>query len=540
MPSTSLSETSSGPVPDRRPHDPRTVAHLAVDPDQEAAVLLGERYPQLRGAILSSDRLHAGLRALRLASGASPGWIAAEVGARELDTAQRPIGVLVSRCSELVASLRSPAGPSTSRWAVAGTAMPVRAEDLEEPEEDDVVHPGGSDVGARDDDLVDDGDVPPEAALQRGVRQRPLDPGRVEAASRVPHVATPVAGGPPRAARPHDQVARRGLASPRGRLTLDDLLQGTDAPVPRPPTRGWQSAVRRLSGGLLTPEPSDAEQAHRRDVAAVQASLGGPRTVVVVNPKGGANKTTAALLIAATFGVHRGGYTLAWDNNETNGTLGWRARQPGHHRATAVDLLRDLDRFASVAGRVGDLDDYVRSQTSAQFDVLASDEDPQSNAVIDDTAFLQLHHTLQRFYRVMVVDTGNNVRASNWQAAVEVADQIVVVTTVAEDTGKAAAWLADSLRAGGGEEKLANAVTVVASPARSVDAVLRERLHTHFGALTRAVVDVPYDKALVGGRPIVYDALSEASREAWLQVAVAVSEGLAPPVGTLAPARAGV
>ena len=537
MPSTSLSEASSSPVPDRRPHDPRSVAHLAVDPDQEAAVLLGERYPQLRGPILSSDRLHAGLRALRLASGAPPEWIAAEVGARELDTAQRPIGVLVSRCSELVASLRSPAGPSTARWAVAGPApQPPAADDVEEGE-GDVVHPGGREIGALD-DHEDDGEVS-ETALEPGSRARPADRGWVEAASRVPHVTTPVAGGPARASRARDAVARSDLAPRRGRLTLDDLLRGTDEPVSRPPMRGWQSAVRRLSGGLLTPEPSEAEQAHRRDVAAVQAPLGGPRTVVVVNPKGGANKTTAALLVAATFGVHRGGYTLAWDNNETNGTLGWRARQPGHHRATAVDLLRDLDRFASVSGRVGDLDDYVRSQTSAQFDVLASDEDPQSNAVIDDTAFLQLHDTLQRFYRVMVVDTGNNVRASNWQAAVEVADQLVVVTTVAEDTGKAAAWLADSLRAGGGEEKLANAVTVVASPARSVDTVLRERLHTHFGALTRAVVDVPYDRALVGGRPIVYDALSERSREAWLQVAVAVAEGLAPPVGTLAPARVG-
>lgn len=52
----------------------------------------------------------------------------------------------------------------------------------------------------------------------------------------------------------------------------------------------------------------------------MQRSLDGPRTVVVINPEGGAHKTTVTLLIAATFGQDRGGDTLAWDNNATSGS----------------------------------------------------------------------------------------------------------------------------------------------------------------------------------------------------------------------------
>jgi len=232
------------------------------------------------------------------------------------------------------------------------------------------------------------------------------------------------------------------------------------------------------------------------------------------------------LLLAATFGTLRGGYTLAWDNNETRGTLGWRS-QPARHTNTAVDLLRDLDRFNDLRNsRVGDLDNYVRAQGSTQFDVLASDEDAAASSTINDQAFNELHTTLSRFYRVIVVDTGNNMRASNWEAAITAADQLVIVSTIREDTAASAAWLVDGLREKGHEEKVRNAVTVLASPSKVADPQLSKRLHGHFTSLTRTVLDVPFDRALVDGGTLKYEALTPATREAWLQVTAAVADGL--------------
>ncbi|NTW39692.1 MAG: cobalamin biosynthesis protein CobQ, partial [Cellulomonadaceae bacterium] len=308
--------------------------------------------------------------------------------------------------------------------------------------------------------------------------------------------------------------------------TLTDLLAARPAPPAGPAELGWQGTIRRLTGGLLALRPGRTEQEHRAAVAAVQRNLDGPKTIVVINPKGGAHKTTASLLLAATFGQNRGGYTLAWDNNETRGTLGWRSQASSHHN-TAVNLLQDLDRFSDPgSARVGDLDGYVRSQGSAQFDVLASDEDAASAASIDAFAFRALHRTLSRFYRVMVVDTGNNMRASNWQAAIEAADQVVIVSTIREDTAQSAAWAVDALRATGHEDAVRKAVTVLSAPAPGRDERLAARLHEHFGQLTRAVVDVPYDRSLVGGTPLDVDALARPTREAWLRVTAAVAEGL--------------
>ena len=72
---------------------------------------------------------------------------------------------------------------------------------------------------------------------------------------------------------------------------------------------------------------------------------------------------------------------------------------------------------------------------------------------------------------------------------------------------------------------MANAVTILSAPARTPDAGLSPRLHRHFGALTRAVVDVPYDESLVQGGPIVHEDLAAATRTAWLYATAAIAEG---------------
>ncbi len=308
--------------------------------------------------------------------------------------------------------------------------------------------------------------------------------------------------------------------------TLEDLLASRPAPAPGPAQSGWRGALRRISGGTIKMGPGSAELAHRKAVQAVQRSLSGPKTVVVINTKGGGGKTTATYCLAATFGMYRGGYVLAWDDNETRGTLAWRAAQ-SRHTNTAVSLLRDLERFEDArSARVGDLDNYVRSQGDAQFDVLASDEDAASAASIDATAFGSLHRSLSRFYRIMIIDTGNNIKASNWQAAVEAADQVVIVSSIREDTAGGASWTLDSLMQAGHADKVAGAVTVLSAPSKVADTALADRFEDHFRRRTRAVLRVPYDPALVDGGPISVEALSPATREAWLQVAATIADNL--------------
>lgn len=359
----------------------------------------------------------------------------------------------------------------------------------------------------------------------------PRAPRRAQREPASPVAAAPLGSIPSPRERAAELAAAEVPAARPSRLaegapTVDDFLSDRHAAAELPAGRGWRASLRRGTGGLVSLGPGARERRERDEVAAIQRTFDGSKTIVVVNPKGGAHKTTATLMIAATFGMLRGGYTLAWDNNETRGTLGWRSK-PGATRNTAVDLLRQLPHFEISGGAtIGDIDRFVRNQGEAKFDVLASDDDAASAAIIDDEAFSRLHRTLSRFYRVLVVDTGNNMRASNWEAALEVADQLVIVSTHREDTAASAAWLADGLRERGHEDLLRNAVTILSSPSEKEDRELTRRLVEHFAQLTRAVVEVPYDHEFVGGGQLDVMRLQPATRDAWRHAVAVIAEGL--------------
>ncbi|GAA1659220.1 MinD/ParA family ATP-binding protein [Catellatospora bangladeshensis] len=287
---------------------------------------------------------------------------------------------------------------------------------------------------------------------------------------------------------------------------------------------GIQAALRKTTFGLVNLSPGQREQEVRRATDLVRRNFGGLRQITVVNPKGGAGKTVAVLLLAMTFGRKRGGYVLAWDNNETQGTLGMRSQQDFHSR-TVRDLLRDLHQFQGAQSRVGDLSQYVRAQGDGMFEVLASDESATAGEMLTAHAFAEIREVVSRFYKLIMVDTGNNVRAENWQAAIDATDQLVVTMSARNDSAETAARMLDHLEQTGRSRLVRQAVTIVSLPPsrRELDIPAIER---HFAARTRAVLIAPYERMLDSGEPIDYARLSEESQDAWLRIAASVAEGL--------------
>ena len=342
-----------------------------------------------------------------------------------------------------------------------------------------------------------------------------------------PETSVPASSGAaataPAAKRP---LPSRATVPADGRPTLQDLQSSTAKHRKVKATRGFRGFITRATGGVISPGPGKKERLEIERLERIRRPLDGPRNIAVVNLKGGAHKTTASLMIAATLGVSRGGNVLAWDNNETRGTLGWRGVPTEHHR-TAVDLLHDIETLRSPSASNADLDPYVRPQGEMRFDILASDEDPGSAALIDDRAFGELDEALSRFYRIKVIDTGNNVRASNWLAAVKSADQLVIISTVREDTFNAAAWMIDELRATGLGEQVDHAVTILSHSSKGkFDPTLRSRLLAHFGAHTRAVAEVPYEQQFVDGTHLDWSRVSKATKKAWLDATALIVDGL--------------
>ena len=308
----------------------------------------------------------------------------------------------------------------------------------------------------------------------------------------------------------------------------EDLLLPDRSPITdEPASWGWRGRVNKLSGGLIKPRAGDQELAVRQAVNDIQRGFSRPMTVVVVQPKGGAGKTQTTICLSAAFGAHRGGYVVGWDDNETRGTLAVRVSNPDSQRATVWDLLSELAGFERSDARVGDLGYFVRSQPDAHFDALVSDDNPSNMAQLGEEEFHRLHRVLQRFYRMIVVDTGNNVRSPNWQAAANAADLVVVVSTYQRDVGFSGSWVLDHLAQTGRKDLANNAITILTAAEPTTDRTVQQQLVRHFTARTRAVCEIPYDPEIAHGGPIRWTALDPTTRNAWILAGATVVNCLA-------------
>jgi MinD-like ATPase involved in chromosome partitioning or flagellar assembly len=339
----------------------------------------------------------------------------------------------------------------------------------------------------------------------------------------VGHIAPPAPPDPPAPPAPADPPA----AEVRRFMTATDFLERrAETAEQGPATWGWQGLVRRVTGGLVSPAMGRAERAYVHDRATIQRDFDGPRTIAFINPKGGAAKTTGVLMAGYTFGTVRGGGVIAWDDNETRGTLGIRGARSSH-RNTTRELLADIGRFSDLyQSRIGDLGAFVRAQGDAHFDVLASDERPDVTGQIHADDFKAVHQLLERYYKLLILDTGNNLRAENWLAAVEAADLLVVTSTVREDTGYSGLWMLDALQDAGYQNLKYRTLTVLSDPSPQVDQALAKDLVEVYQQRTRAVFRVPYDPALVSGSVVNYHRLSTATRRCWHRACAAMAGAL--------------
>lgn len=301
-------------------------------------------------------------------------------------------------------------------------------------------------------------------------------------------------------------------------LLAPDRPEITDDPA----AWGWRGYINRLSGGVMKAKAKPAELDHRQAILDIQHSFTRPVTVVVIQPKGGAGKTPTTIGLAAALGVHRGGYVVGWDNNETRGTLAVRTVNRDSQRTTVWELLGALPSFERHDARVGDLGYYLRAQDEAHFDALVSDDHPGNMAQIGEVEFHRIHAVLQRFYRVIVIDTGNNVRSPNWQAALNAADVVVIPSTYQRDVGYSGSWVLDHLIQTGREELARHAVTVLTAADPTTDRKVRSQLLRHFGMRTQDIVEIPFDKHIATGGPIHWAKLNESTRRTFTQAGALV------------------
>jgi cellulose biosynthesis protein BcsQ len=329
--------------------------------------------------------------------------------------------------------------------------------------------------------------------------------------------------------------AQAAMATEEAPLTGRSLKETSflvSAPVLEPATRGWRGTLTRLGFRM---DPSAEELSEREDIRTVSQHWPGPRTIAVVNRKGGANKTPTVVMLSAILARYSGAATVAWDNNESQGTLGWRTEKGAHERSV-LDLIDSSTELLSPSTNAAEIAKFVHHQTADKFDVLRSDENEEGDHEVTAEEVDIAHQVLTRYYRLVVMDSGNTARAANWRRMIDHTNQLVVPVTAIEDRAEAARLTLQTLESRGGHdaELARNAVVIVsestdAKRSMTGDALKRakaeaQRIADGFEPFVRAVVRIPYDPALVNG-PIRYEALQPATQRAWLAAAAAVARG---------------
>jgi putative peptide zinc metalloprotease protein len=293
----------------------------------------------------------------------------------------------------------------------------------------------------------------------------------------------------------------------------DAILYPAPAPVP---SQGWRRAVLRGSGGLVNPGPSMVEQQRRRLEERLRTPIEGSRRVVVMSRKGGVGKTTIALALGSTFAMLRGDRVIAVDANPDAGNLAHRVAPPRDR--TVTDVLRDLDKITTYAT----LRRYTSQAPESRLEVLASDDDPRIGMALARDDYHRLIGLLDRFYNLILLDTGTGILDSANQGLLTEADQVVLVVRAGIDGGRAGALTLDWMDEHGFDDLVAKTVVVVNAERRGAEPP--DLMRRHFEKRCARVVTVPWDDALEQGARTDMSSLNRRTRESMVDIAAAVAD----------------
>jgi hypothetical protein len=169
---------------------------------------------------------------------------------------------------------------------------------------------------------------------------------------------------------------------------------------------------------------------------------------------------------------------------------------------------------------------FVHHQTADRFDVLRSTPtELRSDLRLGPVDVDRAWQVAAKFYRLIVIDSGNDESDAVWLRMIDHADQVVIPTTTRPEHAEAAALLVGSLRARDARSAAladkAVAVVLNADPRHGDPSRITDGLR----GLGLTATTVGFDQAMIDG-PLDCDSLADRTQREWVRAAALVAERL--------------
>ncbi|WP_199814368.1 MinD/ParA family ATP-binding protein, partial [Streptomyces sp. NRRL WC-3774] len=362
-----------------------------------------------------------------------------------------------------------------------------------------------------------------QAPAQPGQPMPPAQPGQQPQA---PH-PNPYAGAPgqpgvdPRtgaawpAAVQHDQRQQvAGAGAPLGynaavELTSDRLVNSKKqkAKSSRPTPGGSKFKL----GG------KKEEQERQRKLDLIRTPVLSCYRIAVISLKGGVGKTTTTTALGSTLATERQDKILAIDANPDAGTLGRRVR-----RETGA-TIRDLVQAIPYLNSYMDIRRFT-SQAASGLEIIANDVDPAVSTTFNDEDYRRAIDVLGRQYPIILTDSGTGLLYSAMRGVLDLADQLIIISTPSVDGASSASTTLDWLSAHGYASLVSRSITVISGVRETGKMIKVEDIVTHFEQRCRGVIVVPFDEHLAAGAEVDLDMMRPKVREAYFDLAAMVAE----------------
>ncbi|MGW4993545.1 SCO5717 family growth-regulating ATPase [Streptomyces mirabilis] len=241
--------------------------------------------------------------------------------------------------------------------------------------------------------------------------------------------------------------------------------------------------------------------------------------IAVISLKGGVGKTTTTTALGSTLATERQDKILAIDANPDAGTLGRRVR-----RETGA-TIRDLVQAIPYLNSYMDIRRFT-SQAASGLEIIANDVDPAVSTTFNDEDYRRAIDVLGKQYPIILTDSGTGLLYSAMRGVLDLADQLIIISTPSVDGASSASTTLDWLSAHGYADLVSRSLTVISGVRETGKTIKVEDIVSHFETRCRGVVVVPFDEHLAAGAEVDLDMMRPKVREAYFNLSAMVAEDI--------------